>query len=267
MTTAKKNDKDKNNTQVLARLAKQINSAHDACEKVLVKAQQTSLQHAVRAGKLLVEAKKLVGHGQWLDWLEKHFAGNPRTAQRYMTLATELEKRQREAKQQAANKTPEQQTTNEVDTTQWDDLSCRQAMRKLLEDKKESNVHHSSQSAEWLTPPSILKLVQKVFGGEIDLDPCSEAETTDNPNVPAKKHYTKQSDGLKQPWQGKVFLNPPYGQGVEAFINRLCHAVKKRAIGPGSDRTVAGSNGNGLDRQTGGVPTSFYSRTLAFLRT
>ena len=41
-------------------------------------------------------------------------------------------------------------------------------------------------------------------------------------NVPASKYYTKEDNGLTQPWEGFVFMNPPYSKAkpwVEKFIN------------------------------------------------
>ncbi len=49
--------------------------------------------------------------------------------------------------------------------------------------------------------------------GAIDLDPSSNSREI--PNVPAARHYTAQDNGLVQPWDGRVFLNPPFGPGVE----------------------------------------------------
>jgi hypothetical protein len=42
---------------------------------------------AIEAGKLLLEAKELVGHGNWLPWLRDHCKLSGRTARRYMRLA------------------------------------------------------------------------------------------------------------------------------------------------------------------------------------
>ncbi|MGB3755290.1 MAG: DNA N-6-adenine-methyltransferase, partial [Rivularia sp. (in: cyanobacteria)] len=42
--------------------------------------------------------------------------------------------------------------------------------------------------------------------GEINLDPCAD----DGRHIRAAKHYTFDDDGLKQPWCGKVYMNPPY---------------------------------------------------------
>ena len=55
--------------------------------------------------------------------------------------------------------------------------------------------------------------------GAIDLDPASNSQEI--PNVPAAKHYTAQDNGLAQPWAGRVFLNPPFGPGVEKWFSKL----------------------------------------------
>lgn len=63
-------------------LAADIRSAHSEA----LAAANTAAERAIAAGNMLVEAKALVKHGQWLPFLKE--AGIPeRTAQRYMTLA------------------------------------------------------------------------------------------------------------------------------------------------------------------------------------
>jgi phage N-6-adenine-methyltransferase len=74
-------------------------------------------------------------------------------------------------------------------------------------------IHFSSKTDEHYTPDRVLDAVIACLG-EIDLDPCSNA----NHNVPAKKHYTKADDGLSQPWYGRVFVNPPYGKKTAQHI-------------------------------------------------
>lgn len=68
----------------------------------------------------------------------------------------------------------------------------------------------SSESNEWCTPPWILDLVRQVFDGAIDLDPCSSALA--EPLVQAKYCFDQHADGLEQRWEGKVFVNPPFGK-------------------------------------------------------
>ncbi len=67
----------------------------------------------------------------------------------------------------------------------------------------------SSVTDKWNTPQNILKAVTEVLGA-IDLDPCSNSHEV--PNVTATKHYTEEDDGMKYPWNGRVFMNPPYGE-------------------------------------------------------
>lgn len=66
---------------------------------------------------------------------------------------------------------------------------------------------------EWLTPPEILRTL-----GPFDLDPCAPVT---RPWDTARKHYTVHDDGLKQPWEGRVWLNPPYGRHTGTWLARL----------------------------------------------
>jgi len=72
-----------------------------------------------------------------------------------------------------------------------------------------SNVY-SADSNEWYTPPEFVKAAQKVLG-QIEIDPAS-CEMA-NQVVQANRIYTKDDDGLVQPWTCKtMWLNPPYGR-------------------------------------------------------
>lgn len=76
----------------------------------------------------------------------------------------------------------------------------------------------SHESTEHYTPQYILDAVIACMGA-IDLDPCSNSQEI--PNVPAAKHYIVQDNGLVQTWEGRVFLNPPFGPGVEIWFSKL----------------------------------------------
>src|SRR5262245_18668139 len=50
-------------------------------------ATRRGLEHAMAAGLLLIEAKELVEHGEWLTWLQANCQIGQRQAQTYMRLA------------------------------------------------------------------------------------------------------------------------------------------------------------------------------------
>ena len=68
----------------LTDLAARIQQEHDAVADAL----KRGVEHAMRAGDLLIEAKaQLNKHGQWLPWLREHCLISERTASLYMRLA------------------------------------------------------------------------------------------------------------------------------------------------------------------------------------
>lgn len=71
---------------------------------------------------------------------------------------------------------------------------------------------------EWFTPPKVFQALQVEF----DMDPASPGRNA-VPWIPAKKHLTKADDGLTTPWEGFVWLNPPYGlhNGMQKWIDRF----------------------------------------------
>jgi phage N-6-adenine-methyltransferase len=66
----------------------------------------------------------------------------------------------------------------------------------------------TSSTDEWLTPPSVIGAL-----GSFDLDPCSPGDR--RPWDTAAKHYSLEDDGLRQQWEGRVWLNPPYSSAAQ----------------------------------------------------
>ena len=66
-----------------------------------------------------------------------------------------------------------------------------------------------NRTDKWNTPPDIIEDVLRFFHGSIGLDPCSDSK--EYPNIPARKVYTEEDDGLSQEWdEPTVFMNHPY---------------------------------------------------------
>jgi hypothetical protein len=71
----------------------------------------------------------------------------------------------------------------------------------------------SMKSATWLTPPEWIKKL-----GRFDLDPCCPP---DMPWHTAKVMLTEAQDGLSAPWEGRVWLNPPFGKEAVKWLRKL----------------------------------------------
>lgn len=92
--------------------------------------------------------------------------------------------------------------------------------------------HQSARSKtdEWLTPPDIIEKL-----GEFDLDPCSPVN---RPWDTAKRHYTINDNGLNQPWEGRVWLNPPFGNQAIHWMRRMAKHGNGIALIPARTETA-----------------------------
>lgn len=66
----------------------------------------------------------------------------------------------------------------------------------------------------WLTPPAIIQAL-----GSFDLDPCACPEPRPWPT--AKRHIALPDDGLAAQWHGRVWLNPPYGDKIGPWMEKM----------------------------------------------
>lgn len=81
----------------------------------------------------------------------------------------------------------------------------------------------SSGNNEWETPQDFFDMLNKEFN--FTLDPCCKPET-----AKCSQYYTPIEDGLKQPWRGSVFVNPPYGSEIGKWMKKAYEESQKGAI-------------------------------------
>jgi hypothetical protein len=64
-------------------------------------------------------------------------------------------------------------------------------------------------SQDWGTPEKYVQAIREFFGGQVDLDPCSNKYSI----VGARVEYVlPRNDGLKDSWNSeRIYVNPPYG--------------------------------------------------------
>jgi len=86
----------------------------------------------------------------------------------------------------------------------------------------------SCKETVWLTPEIVLGSVRNYFRGDIPLDPATEAS---NPTK-AKKFFTLNDNGLQQPWDDGVFVNPPYGKGIKDWCAKIHEEAKRKPKRP-----------------------------------
>lgn len=75
----------------------------------------------------------------------------------------------------------------------------------------------SSATEEWATPDKFYNTLDQEF--HFELDPAATEA-----NHKAPKFYTKETNGLTQPWAPlRTFCNPPYGRGITGLWVKKAH--------------------------------------------
>jgi phage N-6-adenine-methyltransferase len=97
--------------------------------------------------------------------------------------------------------------------------------------KAARGVKPSTGNDEWYTPAEYVERARRVLG-EIDLDPASNQHAQQIIN--AKQYFTKADDALAQVWRERVWLNPPYSNGLLArFVEKMVLEVEAENVTAG----------------------------------
>jgi phage N-6-adenine-methyltransferase len=103
--------------------------------------------------------------------------------------------------------------------------SCRMKLhrRRHRRPRTTLEVMGSSRSDEWPTDPAYFEKLEREFG-PFDLDPCATAE-----NAKCPHYFTRADNGLEREWRGRVYMNPPYGRAIGAWMRKAWDASQTTA--------------------------------------
>ncbi len=80
-----------------------------------------------------------------------------------------------------------------------------------------SKTRFNSKTTEYSTPTGFFQPLDDIF--HFTLDVCATPE-----NNKVAKYFTKEQDGLVQPWAGNVcWMNPPYGRDMVKWLAKAKH--------------------------------------------
>lgn len=85
-----------------------------------------------------------------------------------------------------------------------------------------TDVMFSSATDMWATPQDFFDKLDQEF--RFDLDACATAD-----NAKCEKFWRPEDDGLKQPWEGVVWCNPPYGRDIGKWVAKAVRSALEGA--------------------------------------
>jgi len=90
------------------------------------------------------------------------------------------------------------------------------------------NVRHYALSDKdnWETPPATVQDLADAIGG-FDLDPCSSVNT--EYGELANYRLEDGVDGLKEPWFGNVFVNPPFSH-KKKWLKKATEEAERKTV-------------------------------------
>lgn len=77
-----------------------------------------------------------------------------------------------------------------------------------------------SKTVEWPTPLELFAPLNDEFGFDVDVAATAE-------NAKCAKFWTKEDNGLVQPWGKRNWMNPPYGKDVPKWLARALDESKR----------------------------------------
>lgn len=78
---------------------------------------------------------------------------------------------------------------------------------------------YEGKTDDWITPRWVINAFDNLSGDNFFyLDPCISMT---QPWPTAKVGYTIRDDGLSKPWEGRIWLNPPYGPHTKKWVREL----------------------------------------------
>ena len=80
----------------------------------------------------------------------------------------------------------------------------------------------SSASDLWETPQDLFDSLDAQY--HFTLDVCALPE-----NAKCARYFTPEIDGLKQPWNGVCWCNPPYGRQIGKWVKKAVEAARNGA--------------------------------------
>jgi phage N-6-adenine-methyltransferase len=90
--------------------------------------------------------------------------------------------------------------------------------------RAKNNGRYNGNGRHWATPPEVFDPLDREFG--FTLDPCATPET-----AKCAKFFTEAEDGLSQDWgTHRVFMNPPYGREIYAWVRKARLAAERGAL-------------------------------------
>jgi ParB family chromosome partitioning protein len=91
-----------------------------------------------------------------------------------------------------------------------------------------AHLRNNSGNSEWYTPQIYADAARQVMGG-IDIDPCSCEDA--NRVIKATTFYSEADDGFSKEWRGRLYTNPPYGEGtIDKFADKLLGEVGSQRV-------------------------------------
>ena len=74
--------------------------------------------------------------------------------------------------------------------------------------------HFSSATDKWATPQAFFDQMNSRFG-PFELDVCADEENSKCP-----RHFSIKDNGLAQQWEGRCWMNPPYGRAIGLWMRK-----------------------------------------------